>query len=156
MRPGLRSNLAWVAGLTLVLAALLAGCGSGGGSEAKVIPSSEFLAKAKPICEKGTAEAGKEYDYWAKRAHLHADSEEFMNKMAAKVVLPVKERQLKELRAVGLPEGKEKKLKAFLAAWEEGIEKGKQDSSTLRVGDYAFQRAFEMAESVELQACFLG
>jgi hypothetical protein len=156
MRPGLRSKFAWIFGLTLVLAALLTGCGSGGGSEAEVIPNSEFLAKAQPICEKGTAKAGKEYDYWAKRAHLHADSEAFMNKMAEKVVLPVKERQLRELRALGLPEGREKKLKAFLAAWEEGIEKGKQDSSTLRVGDYAFQQAFEMAESLDLQACFIG
>lgn len=156
MRPGLSSRPASVAGLALVIAALLASCGSGGGSEATVIPSSEFHVKATRICKTGNAKISKQYSYAAERAHLHADSEEFMDKMAARVEIPVKTRQVRELRALGLPEGKEKQVKAFLAAMEEGIQKGKKDSSTLRVGDYAFQRAFEMAEGVGLKACFLG
>jgi hypothetical protein len=142
--------------LIAICGVLPIGCGSDGGSEAKVISGSEFLAQARPICEKGKAKADKEYSYWAERAHLHADSEDFMNKKVAKFVLPWKKQQLREMQALALPEGREKKLKAFLAAWEEGIEKGKKDPSTLRVGKYAFQRAFEMAESVGLQTCFIG
>jgi hypothetical protein len=156
MRPGLSSRLGQVAGLGLVLAALLASCGSGESSEAHVVSRPQFLAKAKTICKKGAEKISKQYAYWAERAHLHANSEEFMDKKAAKIEIPVKVQQLKELRALGLPEVGEKKLEAFLAAMEEGIEKGKKKPSTLRVGDFAFQRAFEMAEGVGLKACFLG
>jgi hypothetical protein len=142
--------------IALVVAVLPISCGSDQSSEAEVISNSEFLAQARPICEKEKAKVDKEYSHWAERANLHADSEEFMNKKVEKFVLPRKERQLRELRALALPDGRAKKLKAFLAAWEEGIEIGKKDPSRLRVGDYAFQRAFEMAESVGLQTCFVG
>jgi hypothetical protein len=142
--------------LVIAMAVLPLSCGSGQGSDAKIIPSSEFLAKAKPICEKGNAKIGKYYGYWGERARFHADSEEFMNKVAEKIVIPVTAQEVRELRALGLPEGREKKLKAFLAALEEGIEKGKKDRRTLRGSNYAFQRAFDMAESVGLVACFTG
>ena len=149
-------KLVW-AGLAFVLAMLLASCGSGGGSDAKVIPSSEFLARAKPICERGSAKISKPYGYWGERARFHADSEEFMNKVAEKIVIPVRTREVRELRALGLPEGKEKIAKALLAAMEEGIETGKKDRTTLRGGGpYAFQRAFDLAGELGLEACFLG
>jgi|ERR1700761_2934438 len=154
-RNGKRSA-AWVIGLILAIGLLSVGCGSSGDSETRVISRAEFLAKAQAICKKGSGKIGKQYAYWAERAHLHTDSEEFMDKMAAKVEIPVKARQVRELRALGLPAASEKKLEVFLAAMEEGIEKGKKDPSTLRVGDFAFQRAFEMAESVGLKACFFG
>lgn len=131
-------------------------CGSSQAPEAKVIPRSEFLAKVRSICRKGDAKIGKEYSYWAERAHLHRHSEEFMDKMVVKVVLPMKVRQVREMRALGLPTAGKKKLAAFLAAMEEGLETGRKEPSRLRVGEYAFQRAFEMAESVGLRACFFG
>lgn len=130
MWAGLTSSPARVAALALVLAALLTSCGSGGGSEPTVISRAQFLVKAQAICEKGSTKIGKRYAYWAERAHLHADSEGFMNKMAAKVVLPLKVRQVQELRALSLPEAGKKKIEAFLAAMEEGIETGKKDTSS--------------------------
>jgi hypothetical protein len=144
------------------MAALLAvvlpiSCGSSGqSSKAEAIPNSEFLAKARPICEKNNAELSKRYAYWAERAHFHADSEKFMDKVAAKIVIPGITREVRELRAVGLPEGREKKVEAFLAALEEGVEKGREDWHTLRGGPYAFQRALDLADGVGLVACFTG
>ena len=147
------------AGMRLIVvtavALLAVGCGSGQSSETETVTRAEFLAKAQAICKRGTAKLDKQYNHWAERARFHADSEAFMNKKAEKVILPSKVQKVKELRALELPEVGEKKLEIFLAAMEEGIEKGRKDPSSLRVGDYAFQRAFEMSESVGLQVCFI-
>lgn len=157
MRPGLTPRLASVAVSALALAAVLGSCGSSGGSEVKVIPRSQFLAEAKSICERGSAKIGKAYGYWGERARFHSDSEEFMNKVAQKIVIPVRTRQVRELRALGLPEGREAKVRALLMAMEEGIETGQKDRTTLRGGGpYAFQRAFDLAGELGLEACFLG
>jgi hypothetical protein len=156
MRASLSLKLGSAIGMAVVLVVLLASCGSGDAPEAKVISPSEFLTKAQPICKKGNDKIDKSYNYWGGRAHLHADSEDFMNRVAEKVVIPVRQQQLKELRALGSPEGEEKKLKAFLEAMEEGIEEGKKDRRTLREGHYAFQRAFNIAASLDLEACFIG
>jgi hypothetical protein len=145
-----------MAGLILAIGLLPIACGSSGGADTTKISRAAFLTKAKAICQRGNAKRDKQYNRWAERAHLHADSEEFMNKKAEKFILPVKVQKVKELRALELPEVGKEKLETFLVAMEEGIEKGKRDPSTLRVGDYAFQRAFEMAESVGLQVCFIG
>lgn len=144
-----------IVGAALLLALMaLAACGSGAGSETTTISRAAFLAKARSICKTGDAKIGKEYAHWGERAHLHRHSEEFMDKMVAKVVLPMKVRQVREIRALGLPEVGKKKLAAFLAAMEEGLETGRREPARLRVGEYAFQRAFEMADSVGLHACF--
>ena len=149
-----KQGAAWVMGLILAIALLPLGCGSDQGSEAPAISRAAFLAKARMICRKGDAKISKQYSYWGERARLHRHSEEFMDKMAAKVVLPMKVRQVREMRALGLPEAGKKKLAAFLAAMEEGLETGRKEPARLRVGEYAFQRAFEMADSVGLHACF--
>lgn len=143
--------------MLLVAAVLPIACGSGGDAETTTISKAEFAAKAKAICSKGTRKIDAYYSAWSPKAARHADSEEFMNGVAERIVIPVRTREVRELRALGFPEGSEKKLEAFLAAMEEGIEKGRKDRRTLRGGgSYAFERAFEMAESVGLQACFLG
>lgn len=143
-------------GLVLAFALLLAGCGSDQAPETQAISRAEFLAKARKICRKGDAKIGKEYAYWAERARFHRHSEEFMDKMVVKVVLPMKVRQVREMRELGLPTAGKKKLATFLEAMEEGLETGRKEPARLRVGEYAFQRAFEMADSVGLHACFFG
>jgi hypothetical protein len=146
-----------VASLVVVLAMAPMACGSGQDPETNVIPRSQFLAKARAICVKGGAKMDKYYFSRIPRARKAADPEEFLNRVDEKIVIPVKTQQVKELRALGLPEGKEKKFKEFLAAMEEGIEEGKKDRRTLRSGGhYAFQRAFNMAGAVGLKRCFLG
>jgi len=141
-------------GLVLAVSMLPIACGSSQSSEAPTISRAEFLAKARSICRKGDAKIGREYAHYAEQAHLHRHSEEFMDKMVVKVVLPMKVRQVREMRALGLPRAGKKKLAAFLAAMEEGLETGRKEPARLRVGEYAFQRAFEMADSVGLRACF--
>jgi hypothetical protein len=146
-----------VAGIAAALAVVPTACGSGQDSQANVIPKAQFLAKAQPICERGTAKMNRYYDSRVPQALKHADSEEFLNRVAQEIVIPVKRQEVKDLRALGLPAGSEKKLKAFLAAMEEGIELGTKDRRTLRsTGPYAFRRAFEMAGDVGLEACFIG
>jgi hypothetical protein len=149
-----KQRAAWVIGPILTIALLPIACGSDQSPEVSAISKAEFLAKARSICKKGDAKINREYSYWAERARFHRHSEEFMDKMVAKVVLPMKVRQVREMRALGLPTAGKKKLAAFLAAMEEGLETGRREPARLRVGEYAFQRAFEMADSVGLHACF--
>jgi hypothetical protein len=143
--------------LALAIVVVLTSCGSGQVSGPAVIPRSEFLAKAKPICNKGGAKMDKYYNSRAPQARKHADPEGFLDRVDQEIVIPMKTQQVKELRALGLPQGSENKLEEFLAAMEEGIEKGKKDRSTLRTGGpYAFQRAFDMAAALGLTDCFIN
>jgi hypothetical protein len=152
-----KRGFTWGAGAALLIAMLPLSCGSGQDSEANVIPRAQFLAKARQICIKGGAKMDKYYFSRIPRSRKAADPEEFLNRVDEEIVIPVKTQQVKELRALGLPEGKEKKFKEFLAAMEEGIEEGKRDRRTLRSsGHYAFQRAFDMAGAVGMKRCFLG
>lgn len=144
--------------VALASSLILGACGSGGESETTAIPRAEFMAKAREICDRGDKKIGDYYGHWAPKARFHADSEEFMNGVAARIVIPVRTEEIKQIRALGLPVSGEKKLEDFLEALEEGVERGRKDQRSLRASgqEFAFQRAFEMAGDVGLIACMIG
>lgn len=146
----------------LVLSALV-GCGGGGGDasagSAPNLTWAEFLKKATPICERGTDRIDVLYTRAA--AHVPKDdkNEHFMNEAAARIVIPIRREELRKIKALELPAGKEKTVEAFLAALQEGIERGERSHPALRGSDgeeYAFEKAYLIASEHQLGSCFRG
>jgi hypothetical protein len=147
-----------IVGVALLLVSLtIVACGSGGGSETTAISKAAFEAKAKAICVAGTEKIDTLYAAAVPKALKHSDSEEILNKAVQGFVIPIRTKEVREIRALGPPAVGAKKVEAFLEAMEEGIEEGKKDRRTLRsTGHYAFDRALNLSEGIGLGACFLG
>ncbi|HSC21707.1 MAG TPA: hypothetical protein VLC07_08250 [Solirubrobacterales bacterium] len=149
----------------LVAAALaLAGCGGSGGGDTSTAPAlnatvtkAQFLKKAKAICAQGTAELGR-LDVAAWKRYDPNNASEATRDKVALALLPARERELRRLRAVGLPKGSADYVNRMLTAWEEGIEKGKAHPRSLRETGYnfAFYEAYSMGNDYGLESCWLG
>lgn len=150
-----------VAGFFVLL--VLAGCGSGDGDAtgggAPTLPKAEFLKKAKAICEKGTDRIDVLYGKAGEHVPKNDKNEHFMNEAAARIVIPIRREELRKITALGLPAGDEKRVRAFLAALQEGIERGERSHPAVRGSNgeaYAFEKAYQIAGHGPLGTCFRG
>ncbi|MGN6275395.1 MAG: hypothetical protein ACTHNP_05610 [Solirubrobacterales bacterium] len=151
-------------GATLVLLALIlasTGCGSSGGPESTgSLSKAEFLKKGNAICAKGSEEINKAYEEFSRKhvAGGKTPSEALLDEAAAEIVLPVREREVRLLRALGTPSGQEQRVDAMLTAWEEGIEKGEKDPNSLRKAgpEFAFYKSYSMGIAYGLKKCWLS
>lgn len=143
----------------LILA--LDGCGSGGGAESTTaLTKAQFLKKGNAICAKGGEEINEAYEEFSRKhvAGGKTPSEAVLDEAAAEIVLPVREREVRLLRALGAPSGQEQHVDVMLTAWEAGIEKGEEDPNSLRKAgpEYAFYKAYSMGNDFGLTKCWLG
>jgi hypothetical protein len=147
-----------------VIAALaLVGCGGGSGdATAGSAPSltwAVFRKKATPICERGTDRSDALYAKAGEQVPKDDKNEHFLNEAAVRIVIPIRREELRKIRALGLPTGHEKKIEAFLAALQEGIERGERSHPAVRGSDgeeYAFEKAYLIAGHGPLGSCFRG
>jgi hypothetical protein len=170
--------------LLLVFALLLlVGCGDGDSSESTstqtsaqsseqgaatkaqpltgTLTKAQFLKKANAICVKGTAAMGKgDAAFWAKHRPPggKAPSQALVNQLQLQAILPVRVRELRQIRALGLPRGDEQRVETILEAWQEGVEKGEEEPSSLDSGgpQFAFYKAYSMGIDYGLEKCWLG
>lgn len=103
--------------LALALALLTGmGCGRGGDTTASssparypaIIPSAQFVKKAKAICEAAKERMGDEISaFYERRAKETGESNGLVGSVEAisEVVVPTLRKQLEELEAIGLPKG---------------------------------------------------
>jgi hypothetical protein len=140
----------------------LGGCGgSGAGAEStSALTKAEFLKKGNAICARGGEEINKAYERFS-REHVaggRTPSEALLDKAAAEIVLPVRKREVRLLRALGAPSGQEEHIDAMLTAWEEGIERGEEVPNSLRKAgpEYAFYKSYSMGIDYGLTKCWLG
>jgi len=152
------------AGATLMLPALtlaLVGCGGGGSSEStSSLTKAEFLKKGNAICSKGSKEINKAYEGFSRKyvAGGKTPSKALLDEAAAEIVLPVREKEVRMLRALSAPSGQEARIDVMLTAWEEGIEKGEQDPNSLRKAgpEFAFYKSYSMGIDYGLTKCWLS
>ncbi len=142
----------------LVLAIVLGatGCGDGGEETPSAQPTkAAFARKADAIC----AKAYKQIESGFKSFTGDAGREPFSNieeiqKFADTVLIPAKQKEVEELDAVGAPRGDEDRVKAILAAYEEGIEKAEQSARNAVVSSAGvFVKATELAGKYGLKDC---
>lgn len=140
----------------------LGGCGSGGGTTESTssLTKAQFLKQANVICAKGGEEINKGYEEFSRKhvAGGKIPSQALLDEAAAEIVLPVREREVRQLRALGAPSGQEEHVDAMLTAWEEGIEKGEEDPNSLRKAgpEFAFYKSYSMGIDYGLKKCWLG
>jgi hypothetical protein len=150
---------AWGAG-ALVAAVFLVGCGgSGDSSSTSSISKEEFIAKADAVCKKGSERMeGELFKFLRKNratGALMKPSVEDNEKFIIAVLIPNLKREIKEIKALGAPEGDDDRVDAIISALEEGLETAEDEPETVAAGtsDIVFGIASRLAGEYGLEAC---
>jgi hypothetical protein len=159
-REAMEARRALAAFAVFVLLAL-SGCGGAdqGTTTMASVTKREFVKKANAVCAQDVAKIDAVYSPWAKKPIPGgADREEFMDKVAEEIVVPVRAKEVDRLRAIGLPRGAEREVGEILSAIEEGVRRGRENRHSLRAAGnaYAFHRAFLLEMAFGLERCALG
>lgn len=150
-----RGSLALVAaGLAVVL--LVAGCGDDSSSSANSISKEEFIAKADAICEQGTGrmEAGL-VKFLTDGGKIQKPSQADNEKFIVTVLTPSLRREIKELRALGVPDGDEEKVEAMITSLEDGLITAEDNPQIVAAGstDIVFGIASRLAGELGIETC---
>jgi hypothetical protein len=154
-----RGPLALIA--AVILAALfVAGCGgSGDSSSGDSISKEEFIAKADAICKAGNEQMEKELFTFLRKnrtgGSLRKPSVEQNEKFIVDVLIPNLRREIKEIKALGVPAGDEERVDAIIAALEEGLETAEDETATVAAGtsDIVFGIASRLAGEYGATVC---
>lgn len=125
-----------------------AGCG-GGSSGGPSLTKGQFIKRAKAICTQAETEQFKNGFAYLEE-HPGIDEEEAVLPAA----LPPIEKELKELRDLGAPDGDETKVEVILNALEKALEETKKDPGrALERKGNPFETPNKLAERYGLQGC---
>jgi hypothetical protein len=145
------------AGAILALSGAVIGCG-GSEDAAPSLTKVRWLKKANAICVRGNKKAGKlDEAAWARYAPGDTHVTALISDKVALALLPAREKELRQIRTLGLPRGSEGFVERMLQAWEQGIRKGRSDPRSLRGAgsDFAFYRSYSMGIDYGLEKCWL-
>jgi len=145
-----------------VAVALLSGCG-GGGSDTTVTTGSlskeAFVKKADAICTEGNERLQKGFATYLRKnkksiiALRHPSKADYEGLIGG-VLVPNLEREIKEIRALGAPDGDEQRIEAIFTAWEEGIEVSENDPEAVKHSSEAiFGIGSRLAKEYGLEVC---
>jgi hypothetical protein len=146
---------AWGAGI-LAAALIFAGCGgSDDSSSTNSISKEQFITKADAICKKGTKRLQAAIFAALKDPrNLTKVSNAEQIKIVKTAMVPNVSREVKELRALGIPDGDEEKVDAMITALEEGVEIAEQDPQVVtKSSDAVFGISSRIATEYGLEAC---
>lgn len=167
----------------VVVAALLTGCGSddesskgresasadapvgqGGADETnrKAITKAEFIKRADAICRRSSKRIVRETFAALRKSNDLSDPSKIPEASAGvvrTVFSPLVERQAREIRALGLPQGDEDRVEAFLDALLDVARGASQDPETFAQLDTTdpsenpYQKADQLAEQYGFKDC---
>jgi hypothetical protein len=140
----------------MAIALVVAGCGGGdSGTTAGSISKEKFMVKADAICKNGTERM--QAAIFAALKHprdLTKVSQAEQEKIVTTAMVPSVEREVKELRALPVPEGDEERVDAMITALEEGIETAERDTEAVtKSSDVLFGISSRIAGEYGLKAC---
>ena len=135
----------------------LAGCGGGddSGSNASSISKEEFIVKADAICKKGTERLQNAIAKLLKnQPNITKVSTDEQEKIVTTVMVPSVSREVKELRALGVPDGDDERVDAMITALEEGVETAERDPEVVtKSSDAIFGIASRIGGEYGLTVC---
>lgn len=141
----------------MVVALVMAGCGGGGDSSTASgsISKEEFVAKADAICKDGTERLQAAIGHILKdQPNITKVSQVEQEKIVTTVLVPNVSKEVKELRALGTPDGDEERVDAMITALEEGVETAERDPQAVtKSSDAIFGIASRIAGEYGLTTC---
>jgi hypothetical protein len=140
----------------LVAALVIAGCGSSDDNNTTTasISKAEFVKQGNAICESGNEEINKDFEKFAKEKNLKENQQPTdaqFEEAAEEFLLPSVSRQIKEVRALGAPEGEEEAVNTFLDNAEAEVEAIEADPSLL--SGETFKDVNKEGKALGLTAC---
>lgn len=138
--------------LAVLVAALISGCGGDDDSTTTAtVSKAQFVKEADAICKKTELEQEKLVNKYYVRLNpneLKAKGE----KLVRLAALPPLQTQAEELSELPLPEQGEKEAKAYMKAFEAGLQEAEEDPKSLLEGK-AFADAEAQAAKVGFKVC---
>jgi hypothetical protein len=145
--------------LGLAAAVAVGGCGGSGGEETLprgTLTKQEFLRKAGAVCKRSLEELNKaDLAAWKRYEPDHTTTDEAVLNKVSLALIPGKEREVRRLRALGLPKGDERYVHGMLQAWEEGLEEAREDPSLIREAGpgTGLYKGSKLASAYGLEGC---
>ena len=139
----------------LVAAACLAvpasACGGGG---SKGISKSDYLARAKTVCQQGNKVLTAASNYVvSKLAPGQKLSEPEINDFVRKTVIPTIRDQVKQLRAIPPPKGEKAHVEEIYKALDKGLDDLDKEPKKLSDGSNVFADADSLAHKYGISVC---
>jgi hypothetical protein len=109
----------------VAVALIATGCGGGGDSATSTVSISKaaFIKKVDAVCQKGTERMQRAILVFLKEhKNVRRPNKAQSEKLVGTAIVPSVETELKELKALDVPEGDEERVKAIISALEEGLE----------------------------------
>jgi len=110
----------------MVIALVGAGCGGSGDSSSTTtgsISKVAFIKKVDGVCQKGTERMQRAILVFLKQhKDVKRPNKAQSEKLVGSAIVPSVKTELKELKALDVPEGDEERVEAIISALEEGLE----------------------------------
>ena len=136
--------------MVLLSALMITGCGSGDSAEAS-LTKEQYQKKANLICNDASNE---QLELASKYLAKHPGAEEA--DLVVPAGIPPLEKELEELKALGVPEGFELEVEAFIEAYEAGLEGLKEEPEAAlseQDQDNPFDEANDLGQKYKLGDC---
>jgi len=142
--------------VALTIAAVVAGCGSGGGTAS--LSKAEYIKQASAVCDKATKQAQTEFANFvselAKEPKTQQANEAAQTEVANTILIPGKEQELEGLKKLDAPKGDEERVEEITGALEDGIEATRKDSGhAVTNSGKTFAKAQVLAAKYGLKNC---
>jgi len=112
--------------VAMVIALVGAGCGGSGDSSSTTtgsISKVAFIKKVDGVCQKGTERMQRAILVFLKQhKDVKRPNKAQSEKLVGSAIVPSVKTELKELKALDVPEGDEERVEAIISALEEGLE----------------------------------
>ena len=161
-----------VLAIAVALTAAVGGCGGGDDgsadsadkttrdtTEASSSPTkAQFVEQASAICTRVKKEGLSAMVTYVKQRQGNAGQSkvELLAEAFQAAFLPKVQGQIDEIRALGVPEGDEEEVEAFLAAMQEGVDTAGEGSTPSPQLGKSFKRSGQLARDYGLEACAFG
>lgn len=133
------------------LALVLAGCG--GDEETTALTKQQFLKQGNAICKAQADERENQVEEFAAKLDPTAKVGNEVQEKLMLQVLPTYEKATEELKALGAPEGDEKKLEAITQAMDEAAAGAREDPVAAARTKKPFIKANELSVEYGLDRC---
>jgi len=142
--------------LAVAIPIVAAGCGgkSGANIGATRLPKPAYFERADAVCVEAYHRVKAGYQAFVKGKAKPFSSSREIREYADAVLIPAKEQEIRELRALGAPAGDEGKVEAIIDAYQRGVARAREDPRAAVISaSGVFVEATELAKGYGFRHC---